>query len=371
MLLEGLLTLINDLAPAYLAEEWDNSGLQVGDRDAVVKRVLACLDVTQEVIEDAIAGEFDTIIAHHPLLFTAVRTLDASKPKERMLRTCVRHDVNVVSCHTNLDAAAGGIADIAAEALGLVDTSPLEPAAAGWLKLVGFIPSDAVDRVAAAVFAAGAGGIGDYSECAFASMGTGWFTPGAGARPAVGEAGRAERTPETRWETVLPKARTAAVVQAYLREHPYEEPAFDLYPIQDVLPSVGLGRVGDLATETTVEQLAQRVTEVFELETVTWSGAGDRKVRRIGVLPGSGRGSLESAAGRCEVLVTGDLGYHDGERASERGLTLVNVPHDDFEWWAFRRWCGRLNGRLKTESVEIVLSAAWRRPWTLAQAPRR
>jgi hypothetical protein len=125
----------------------------------------------------------------------------------------VGNSVNLIACHTNLDAAPGGIADIVAGALGLRDVSPLEPASAGWVKFVGFVPAEALDKVAAAVFAAGAGGIGHYSECGFSSNGTGWFTPGEGSRPAVGTAGKPARTPEVRWETVAPKERMGAMVK--------------------------------------------------------------------------------------------------------------------------------------------------------------
>ena len=264
MLVADLLSAIERLAPAHLAQPWDNSGLLVGDRAAPVHRVLAALELTEAVLAEAVAGGFDTVLTHHPLLFAPVRSLVDSHPKERLLRGLVQNHITLIACHTNLDAAPGGMADIAAEALGLRDVSPLEQASAGWVKFVGFVPAEALDKVAAAVFAAGAGGIGDYSECAFAGQGTGWFTPGVDSHPAVGEVAKPARVPEVRWETVAPKERAAAVVSAFVAAHPYEEPAFDLYPVEDVLPLVGLGRVGDLPAKMTVEALAKRVAQVFE-----------------------------------------------------------------------------------------------------------
>lgn len=322
------------------------------------------MELTEAVLDEAVSSGCDTVLIHHPLLFMPLRSLVESRPRERLIRGLVANGVNLIACHTNLDAAPGGIADLAAGALGLCDVVPLEAASAGWAKFVGFVPAEAVEGVAAAVFAAGAGGVGDYSECAFASPGTGWFTPGTGCHPAVGEVGSRERAAEVRWETVAPKERMGAVVRAFVTAHPYEEPAFDVYPVEDVLASVGLGRVGALAEETTVQSLAEKVAEVFELPAVSWSGQGSALVSRVGILPGSGRGSLDKALGRCDALVTGDLGHHDSEWATERGVALVDAPHGELEWWAFKRWCESLGAELAAGGVSVALSEKWRCAWT-------
>jgi dinuclear metal center YbgI/SA1388 family protein len=369
VLVADLLRVLDRLAPWHLAQPWDNCGLLVGDAAAPVRRILAALELDEAVLGEAIAGAFDLVLTHHPVLFAPVKSLVESRPKERLLRGLVRQGISVIACHTNLDSAPGGLADITAEALGLQNTVPLEPASAGWVKFVGFVPKEAVDRVAAAVFAAGAGGIGRYSECGFACSGTGWFTPGLGSQPTVGEPGRAERTPEVRWETVAPRESVGSVVRAFVAAHPYEEPAFDLYPVDDVLPLVGLGRVGELPTAMPLERLAQTVAEIFELSSVAWSGDGDAEVRRVGILPGSGRGSVEKAAGRCDVLVTGDLGYHDGEHTVERDLALIDAPHAELEWWAFRRWCGSLEGELQSQGATLALSDIWTPAWSRLQGP--
>jgi ribonuclease HI len=271
--------------------------------------------------------------------------------------------MTLIACHTNLDAARGGLANIAGDALGLRDMEPLEPAPAGWYKLVGFVPKDAVDAVARAVFATGAGRIGDYEDCAFATEGVGWFSGGPATRPAVGRPGTPERVAEVRWEVVVPRDALAAAVRAYVSAHPYEEPAFDLYPVENVAPRVGLGRVGSLPAADTVEVLAARVAETFAVQGVSWSGEGTRPVTRVAVLPGSGRGALDSAAGRCEALVTGDLGYHEAEIAAARGLSLITVPHGDFEWWSFRRWVDVLGKALTEAEVHVATSSEWQSPW--------
>ena len=361
--------ILDVLAPFSLAESWDNVGLQVGDRSASVRRVLLALEVTEPVIEEAVAGRFDTVLTHHPLLFEPVRTLVESRPRERLLRRLVAEDINVISCHTNLDSAPGGIGDMAAAMLGLTDLEPVQHAAAGWYKLVGFIPPDHVEQVASAVFAAGAGTIGDYQGCAFSASGHGWFTPGLGASPAIGQVGSAERTPEIRWETVVPRSRLQHVVRAYVEVHPYEEPAFDVYPVEDTLPRVGLGRIGTPAMVETVEGLALRLGGELGLGRLPWTGDGSRTVSRVAVVPGSGRSLLGDVIGRAEVLVTGDVGHHDAERAEETGVALIAAPHGELEWHALKRWVPAITERVAGEEVEVITSEKWRSPWNGLGSP--
>lgn len=363
MLVGDLEAVLEKLAPKALGEPGDNCGLLVGDQRAQVRRILLALELTEPVLGEAIAGGYDTILTHHPLLFSPLRSLIDSRPRERLARRLIAGQVSLLACHTNLDAAPGGLADIAGSALDLRGMSPLRRASTGWHKMVGFVPAEAVDRVAKAVFAAGAGTIGEYRECAFAAEGRGWFTPGPDAHPVVGHATQPERTPEIRWETVVPRARLSAAVTAYIGVHPYEEPAFDIYPVEDVMPHAGLGRVGALAEPLSVSALAARVGETFGLGPVSWSGDGRRVVGRVGVVPGSGRSLIDQAAGACEVFVTGDLSYHDAERAGESGLSLIAVPHGDFEWWAFRRWSETLGRELGESEVTFELSKEWRSPW--------
>ncbi|MGI5939313.1 MAG: Nif3-like dinuclear metal center hexameric protein [Thermoleophilia bacterium] len=358
--LEGVL---DSLAPWSLAESWDNVGLQVGDRGAAVRRILIALDLTPQVLDEAVAGAFDTIVTHHPVFFTPVSTLVDSRPRERLLRRVVMAGINVFACHTNLDAAPGGLADVASEALGLRGVKPLQPASAGWYKLVGFVPPESIELVAAAVFAAGAGVIGAYSGCAFALHGQGWFTPGPGSSPTIGHLQVPERTGEVRWETVVPRARLSAVMQAYVDAHPYDEPAFDIYPVDDVLTHAGLGRVGELACSESVKTFAGRIAGWLGLPSVAWSGDGDRQVRRVAVVPGSGRSLIDKAAQRADVLVTGDVGYHDAQRAEEAGLTLIAAPHEDLEWQALSLWSSALSESLAGVGVEVMLSSRWCSPW--------
>ncbi len=364
MLVADLEAVLERLVPKTLAEAGDNCGLLVGSGQAVVRRLLVALELTEPVLDEAVSGGYDTILTHHPLLFSPLRSLVDEHPRERLVRRLIAGKINLFACHTNLDAAPGGLADIVGDALGLRDTTPLEHAPARWYKLVGFVPPESVEEVAAAVFAAGAGTIGEYQECAFASEGRGWFTPGPAAHPAIGEPAVRQRISEIRWEAVVPQARLGGVIAAYVSAHPYEEPAFDVYPVQDVLPSGGLGRVGGLPESTTVSALAARVADVVGLGGCCWSGDGDRIVSRVGVVPGSGRSLIDAAAPSCEVMITGDLSYHDAERAGEMGLSLIAAPHGELEWWALCQWAETtLRDQLAEGEVTVSISREWRSPW--------
>ncbi len=364
MLVADLEAVLERLAPRALAEPGDNCGLLVGSEQAIVSHVLVTLELTEAVLDEAVTGGFDTVLAHHPLLFSPIRSLVESRPRERLVRRLIAEGINLFACHTNLDSAPSGLADVVGDALGLQNMRPLRPASAGWYKLVGFIPPESAEDIAAAVFAAGAGTIGEYRECAFASEGRGWFTPGPTAHPTIGEKAVPQRTPELRWEAVVPKARLAAVIVAYLGAHPYEEPAFDVYPVQDIVLNAGLGRMGTLAEPTSVRALAGRVADVFGVGPCHWSGDGGRSVTRVGVIPGSGRSLIDTAAASCEVLVTGDLGYHDAEGAGETGLSLIVAPHGELEWWALRSWTETsLRDLLAEGEVTVSISRKWRSPW--------
>jgi dinuclear metal center YbgI/SA1388 family protein len=367
VLVADLEAVLERIAPRGLAEPGDNVGLLIGDRQAAVRRVLVTLELTDAVLAEAIAGGYNTVLTHHPLLFSPLTTVVESRPRERLVRELVRRGIDLLAAHTNLDSAERGIAAIAAEALELQAAVPLRRSPAGWMKFVGFVPAEAVEKVAEAVFSAGAGRIGEYEGCAFAAEGRGWFTPGPEAHPAVGRLQIPERAPELRWETVVPRGRLAAVIEAYLGTHPYDEPAFDVYPVEDVLSRTGLGRSGELDEATTVAALAGRVADLFELTSCMWSGDRDRLVKRVAVLPGSGRSMMADAAGH-EVLITGDLGYHDAERAAEMGLAVIDAPHGELEWWCLRRWVPLLETALAGSGVEVDTSKTWGSPWKNAVA---
>lgn len=363
MLVGELELILDQLAPFSSAETWDNVGLLVGRRSASVRRILVALEVTPDVVEEALAGDFQVLITHHPLIFSPLRRVTDGDSIGAMVQRLIAGNLALFALHTNLDTSQGGLCDIAALELGLGDVAPLVRRAAGWKKFVGFVPPESLEKVSGACFAAGAGIIGEYSECSFRLQGQGTFFGGEGASPAIGRAGRRETVEEVRFETVVPDRAVAAVVRAYLAAHPYEEPAFDIYPLENVLSRVGLGRVGTLRVTAPVRALGQTVADLLGLPDLVFFGDGDRLVDRVAVVTGSGSSLIEEAAGVAEVLVTGDLRHHDWQRAADLGLALILAPHFEFEQWALRQWVVTLAKKLEGRRVEISYSEAERSPW--------
>jgi dinuclear metal center YbgI/SA1388 family protein len=366
VLVEDLEAILEDLAPVRVAEPWDNVGLLVGRRGNEVKRVLVALDLTSEVLVEAVTDGVQAIVTHHPLLFDPVRKVTDDSRVGVLLQQLVAADISLFACHTNLDGASGGLCDLLAGELGLVDVSPLQHAAAGQRKFVGFVPPDHLDKVKAALFAAGAGRLGAYEGCAFGVLGRGEFRPLEGAKPAVGRVGRSESVDEVRFETLIPDRSMAAVIRAFLAVHPYEEPAFDVYSVENRLVSSGIGRVGRTRVAMALVSFAEAIAETLGLERCQYVGEPGRLLDRVAVVTGSGAGLIESAAEVADVLVTGDLKYHDAERAVDSGIALVGLPHFEMECWALETWSGVLAERLQAEEVPVAFARASRSPWKTA-----
>lgn len=370
MLVADLYKVLDGLAPFFLAESWDNTGILIGDEAATVKRILVALELTDSILDEAVAGEYDTIVTHHPAIFMSTITrLVESDAKQRLLRRTIKSGISVIACHTNLDSAPGGIADVVGEAVGLQDMVPLVMSPAGWYKLVGFVPPDALPKVAEAVFQAGAGRIGEYSGCSYHVDGEGTFIPGDNANPVVGARGQCEAVRESRWETVVPKGSLDRVIAAYLGAHPYEEPAYDIYPIEDRVSRAGLGRLGRLEAPMNVADLAVRLAQTLGIPDPLVSGAPERIVTTVAVVPGSGGSLLEDAARAAQVYITGDLKYHDAERAASAGLSLISARHSDLEWAAMKIWARALIAALAgRDGVEVSLAETWESLWTRVSA---
>jgi len=335
----------------------------VGRRGNEVERVLVALELTPEVLVEAVAEGFHAIVTHHPLLFRPLSAVVDDSRVGTLLQQLVKADIALFACHTNLDGARGGLCDIAAAELGLVDAKPLRHGSASQRKLVGFVPPASLEQVKAAVYEAGAGRLGAYEACGFGVAGRGEFRPLPGAHPVVGRVGRAETVEEVRFETLVPESRVAAVVRAFVAAHPYEEPAFDVYPVENRLVSAGTGRVGRTRVTLSLVSFAETVAEAFGLDRMQYAGDPDRMVDRVAVVTGSGAGLIESAAEVADVLVTGDLTHHDAERALDRGVAVVAVPHFDMEAVSLGIWCDRLAGRLEEYGVPVVFARSSRSPW--------
>lgn len=319
-------------APQSLAYEWDKVGLQIGAPEEPVKRVLTCLTVTDAAVRKAERWGAQMIVAHHPVLFSALKSLRTDDPHTRLCLRLVSAGIACFAAHTNLDVVPGGVNTLLAEALGLNAIVPLSPSPrAGQVKLVTFVPESHLVSLREALCRAGAGIIGNYAECSFSTGGTGTFRPGDSTRPFSGQRGRLNEEPEVRLELLVAKALLPPVMAALRTAHPYEEPACDIISLENVDDRFGLGARGMLASPTTLEDFAQFVCSALQLSHARIVGNPRRKVQRIAVCGGAGGGEIPGLPRDIDVYVTGDLKYHEADLAQERGLALIDAGHDGTE----------------------------------------
>ncbi len=320
--------LINQLYPSALAEDWDNVGLQLGDPAAVVERVLVCLDVEEKTIARAEEVGAQLVISHHPLIYRPLKKIAPLDEAGRTVFRALRQEIAVISAHTNLDRAKDGLNDWLATRLSLQQTSPLEQSVADLLKLVVFVPAGHQDAVLEALFIAGAGVIGAYDRCSFRTDGIGSFRGGEGTVPFIGRPGERTEAEELRIETVFPAALAGKVVAKMQKAHPYEEVAFDLYPLANQRSDVGLGRIGILDTALELPDFADQVKQALGLEHLRLAGRCAGLVKKVAVCGGSGASLISHALRQgADCLVTGDVKYHDAQRARAEGLALIDAGH--------------------------------------------
>ncbi len=326
--IHDLLGLLHGAYPAALAEDWDNVGLQVGDPSAVVERVLVCLDPSDAALQAAAEQGAQALLCHHPLLFRPLRTLTPRDETGRLVWRAVREGVAVLSAHTNLDRGRDGLNDWLAQRLELKGAVPLGAGESDLLKLVVFVPTGYEEQMAEALFAGGAGQVGAYDHCAFRATGVGSFRPGAGTEPFIGTQGLTERVKEIRLETILTRGVQQRVVERMRKAHPYEEVAYDLIPLANRRTEVGLGRIGRLASTLPLGEFAARVRELLGAEHVRLVGDPKRSVQKVAVCGGSGASLLAEAVRQgADVLVTGDVKYHEARQAEAQGVGLIDAGH--------------------------------------------
>ncbi len=351
---------MRELAPEDLAESWDRVGLQAGSPEVPVERVLLCLDATEDAVARASAGGARMIVAHHPLIFHPPTTLREDRPEGRLLCAVVRAGLSVYAAHTNLDVAAGGVNDCLADALGLVEARPLEPIPETAYKLAVFVPVDCVEPVMAAMAEAGAGRIGAYSHCSFRTPGTGTYLPLAGASPYAGQVGSLERAEEVRLEMIVPGRRLPGVTAAMVAAHPYEEVAYDVYPLQQAgdggsSSRIGLGRVGRLAEPLELRDLVDRVRGALNPPELGVVGDPETPIESVAVLGGSGGRYVRAAheAG-AQAFVTSEVGHHDRLLARDLGLAVLDAGHEATERVVLQPLAERLSGAFPDLAVSVA-----------------
>ncbi len=326
-----IISALEEAAPLWLQESYDNAGLTVGNPDADVDSALITLDVTDAVLDEAIREGCGIIISHHPVIFNGLKELTGSDFVQRVVIKAIRHDIALYAIHTNLDNAANGVNRILADKIGLVNTKILKPAREMLKKLVSFSPVDHAEKVRKALFEAGAGHIGNYDCCSFSTAGTGSFRGNEQARPFAGKPGKLHFEDEIRIETIFPVYRQQAVISALLQAHPYEEVAYDIYALDNVYDQVGAGMTGYLENEMDEEHFLGLIKSLLNTACIKHSAKLHKPIKKVAICGGSGSFLIPDALrSGADIFISADIKYHQFFEADGK-MMIADVGHYESE----------------------------------------
>jgi dinuclear metal center YbgI/SA1388 family protein len=331
MKVNELCNIIETGFPLSYQESYDNSGLQVGYPDTEVTGILISIDVTEEVIEEAIRKRCNFILTHHPLIFRGIKNLTGNSMVQRCVMQAIQNNIAVYAGHTNLDKMKNGVSARMAKKLNLQNCRILSPEKKRLLKLVTFVPILHAENVRQTLFAAGAGTIGDYDCCSFNSQGEGTFRAADGTNPFAGDIGKLHTEPETRIEVILKKELKNRVVSALLESHPYEEPAYDLYELENNFTGAGFGIIGELKQPEDELFFLKKIKTVFNAKCVRYTELSDKKIQKVALCGGSGSEFLPAAvAQNADIYISADFKYHQFFEAEKR-IIIADIGHFESE----------------------------------------
>ncbi len=341
-------------APLALQESYDNCGLLVGDRNQLINGVTICLDITEAVVDEAIRDKSNVIVAHHPLIFSGIKRINPNNEQGRCIIKAIKNDIAIYAAHTNMDNVSAGVNAMIAEKLQLKNTKILLPKAGTVLKLVTFVPKDKANDLREALFAAGAGNIGNYSGCSFNSLGEGTFQAEEGSNPYVGEINEPHTEQEMRMEMVLPYYAKTKVLQALLKNHPYEEVAYDLLSLSNTNSTIGSGLIGELELEMAEVPFLTSVKNAFQCQSIRHTKFLDKKVSKVAVCGGSGSFLLsEAMAQGADVFISSDFKYHQFFEAENR-IIIADIGHFESEQYTMELFYELITKKFTTFAIRLT-----------------
>lgn len=350
-----LLNYLDFLAPFALQEDYDNSGLQLGSTEAEVKGVLLCLEVTPEIIAEATDKQCNVILAHHPLFFKPLRSIDIDTMRGQIIQKAISSGITILAFHTNFDNQFPGLNHALTQGLNLRNAKVLRPLQNMLYKLVTFCPVSHADRVRAAMFDAGAGYIGNYDSCSFNTQGTGTFRALEGANPFVGNLNEVHYEPEERIEVIFPAYVRDSLIKAMISAHPYEEVAYDIYPLANAYQRAGSGIVGELPQPLPVETFLNRLKEILGIKhlRISTGRTGEGELSVVAICGGSGSFLIpEAIRAGASAFITADLKYHDFTDYGNR-ILLVDAGHYETEISGFHQLSRLLKEKFTTFAVHF------------------
>jgi dinuclear metal center YbgI/SA1388 family protein len=320
--------------PPSWAEPWDHIGLQLGDPEQPVERMGVTLEATPRSVSWAVQNGLQLMICHHPLFFQAVYSLNKTQEPGRTALRMAQEGIALLVAHTNLDSAPDGVSTALALRLGLIDLRPIEKPFQDSVKFVVFIPIGYEEKIMQSLDETKAGRIGSYRLCTYKSRGEGTFKAGIGTHPFRGEMGKIERVSEWRLEVLTSRANVLELTEKIRQVHPYEEMPYDIYPVENTLPDVGLGRVGHFDPPLSWESLIQRLKQAVEVPAVRVSGSIPPMVQKAAVCGGSGSALIPGASSTgAQVFICGEIGYHPMVSHEGQASTLIEIGHYPSEKW--------------------------------------
>ena len=331
MQLKEISQFIENIAPLSFQESYDNAGLIIGHPDDEISGILITLDVTEDIIDEAIRKKLNLIIAHHPIVFSGIKKLNGRTYIERCVEKAIKNDIAIYAAHTNLDSVFGGVNSKICEKLGLQNCRILVPAQNHLKKLVTFVPINQAESVKNALFEAGAGHIGNYDSCSFSLNGTGSFRGNDQTNPFVGKKNQLHFEEEIRIETIFPVHIQSNVINALLNAHPYEEVAYDIYSLDNEYQQSGIGMIGELVNPTDEMIFLLKLKEIFNCKVVKHTELKGKPIKKVAVCGGSGSGYLNYAkAQKADIFISGDFKYHQFFDA-EQQIIIAEIGHYESE----------------------------------------
>lgn len=331
MKVKEITSIIEEFAPLGYQESYDNAGLIIGSPTSSVKGVLVCVDVTPEVIDDAIAQNANLIISHHPVIFSGLKRLTGESFTEQTVIKAIEKGIALYSAHTNLDSVWNGVSMAIANRLGLNELAILDPASDQLVKLITFVPNKDAQTVRMALFTAGAGQIGEYDQCSYNTEGTGTFRASDKTNPHVGSKGDLHFESEERVEVIVPKPILSRVINALLKAHPYEEVAYDIFPLLNKNPRAGIGMVGMLNEPENEKSFLEKIKKIFNANCIRHTALFGKDIKRVAFCGGSGSNLLSKAiSANADIFITSDMKYHQFFDANGK-IIIADIGHFESE----------------------------------------
>ncbi|RYG12371.1 MAG: Nif3-like dinuclear metal center hexameric protein [Chitinophagaceae bacterium] len=345
---------LESIAPLNYQEDYDNAGLIVGNGNDEITAALVALDCTEQIVDEAIEKQCNLIITHHPIVFKGLKKFNGKTYVERVILKAIKNNIALYAIHTNLDHVLSGVSGEICKRLGIINGKILSPKGGLLKKLVTFCPTASADEVKNALFTAGAGHIGNYSDCSFSNEGMGTFKGNEKTNPFVGEKGIQHQEPEQRIEVIFKVQDERKIILELLEKHPYEEVAYDIYPISNALPSVGAGMIGWLPEEMEASAFLSHVKTKMNAKVIRHTSLLPKKIKKVAVCGGSGSFLLKEAiAAGADAFITADFKYHEFFDAEDK-LVICDIGHYESEQFTSNLLIDNIQEKFRNFAIRLT-----------------